>query len=187
MNKIFFYSDSHFAHSNIIRFSNRPFSSIEEHDEALIERWNSVVTDKDEVYHLGDVAFWKDNYKPTEYIKQLKGRKHLILGNHDKLKPFEYLKMGFTSVNTYLEIKYNKRKVVLCHYPILSWNGMHRGTWHLHGHCHSTINHLNEGLTRIDVGVDNFNFYPVSFEEIEVIFKDRVAPIVDHHGQNGER
>ena len=80
--KTFFISDTHFCHTNILKYDNRPFSSIEEHDENLIENWNSRVTNKDIVYHLGDFGFGQKD-KLQDIFNRLKGRKRLIRGNHD--------------------------------------------------------------------------------------------------------
>ena len=83
MSKIFFTSDLHFGHKNILAYDNRPFNTIEEHDEALIKNWNGKVGDEDHVYILGDFSFYNAN-KSCEILDQLKGHKHLIIGNHDK-------------------------------------------------------------------------------------------------------
>lgn len=178
---IYFISDTHFGHSNIIKYCNRPFSSIEEMDECLIDNWNSVVKDKDEIYHLGDFSLSKNKEYLKSIVKRLKGKKHLVKGNHDYLKDGEYCSLGFQSVQYYKELKWNKRKFCLMHFPLLSWNKMHRGSYMVHGHCHGTINHLNLGITRIDVGVDNFNYTPVSIEEVENLLKDNKPSVVNHH------
>ena len=80
---IFFTSDLHLGHENCIRLCNRPFSSIEEMDETLIENWNHKVTGKDTVYILGDLIY-RSQKPPEEYLRRLRGKKHLILGNHDR-------------------------------------------------------------------------------------------------------
>jgi calcineurin-like phosphoesterase family protein len=180
-------SDHHFHHANVIKHCNRPFSSVEEMNEALIENWNKVVADNHTIYHLGDFSFHRDFEVNRKLVKSLKGRKILIKGNHDKFKDSEYLRMGFLEVHNYLEIKHNKKKYILIHYPLLTWNGAHRGSIHCHGHSHCTVNYLNKGTTRIDVGVDNFNYTPVSIEEIEELMKDVVYTPVDHHGAEKKR
>ena len=80
---IFFTSDSHFGHANIIKHCNRPFSSVEEMDEHLISAWNSRVRPSDTIYILGDLIF-RSTASPDSYLSRLRGKKHLILGNHDK-------------------------------------------------------------------------------------------------------
>lgn len=181
MSNLFFTSDTHFGHANIIKYSNRPFRNKDEMDEAIIENWNKVVSDKDVIYHLGDFSF--DNYEYTRNIlKRLKGHKHFIWGNHDRLFQKNKELLGyFESVQDYKEIKWNDKKLVLIHYPLLTWNKGHHGSFHLHGHCHGTLNHLNKNTTRLDVGVDNFNYAPVSFEEITEILEKRTYMEVDHH------
>jgi|SRR6476620_5889714 len=178
---LFFTSDTHFGHNNIIKYSNRPFKSTEEMDEAIIRNWNGVVKPNDEIWHLGDFAFATGN-RIESILKRLNGRKHFIWGNHDQtFKKEKNLLSYFESVRDYKEINYNNQKIVLIHYPLLTWNKGHRGAWHLHGHCHGSVNYLNEKTTRIDVGVDNFNYTPVSFEEVKAIMDKRTYDAVDHH------
>lgn len=179
MSKLFFTADQHFFHQNIIRYCNRPFTSVDEMHEAIITRHNEIVAPNDEVYFLGDVCM--DVHKPKnlpcstmhilDILRHLNGRKHLIVGNHDPkpLMSFDIWK----SVNYYKEIKRNGQKFILMHYPIESWNKRASGSIHLHGHCHGTLrsnaryvdHHTGPGL-RMDVGVDCCNFYPVSTETI---------------------
>jgi calcineurin-like phosphoesterase family protein len=184
MRQIWFTSDTHFGHKNIIKYSNRPFESVEEMDEAMIKNWNDRVRPNDEIYHLGDFAFHR-----AEQIKNILGRLNgkifFIRGNHDEAFDKERNLQGrFASVQDYKEIKIDGQKIVLCHFPLLTWNKAHRGAWHLHGHCHGSLNHLNVGTTRIDIGVDNFNYTPVSFDEIKSKLKDVQYTPVDHHDSN---
>lgn len=131
----FYISDLHFGHKNIIRFDNRPYSSIEEMDHALINNWNKVVTDEDTVYILGDIS-WYNKDKTLKIIKSLKGKKVLIKGNHDKID--NELSKEFVKIRDYLEIYDSDTKVILCHYPIPFWNGQFRDSVHLYGHVHIT-------------------------------------------------
>lgn len=155
MTMLFFTSDNHFAHRNIIKYCGRPYASISEHDAALVDNWNSVVGDSDEVWILGDFSF----ADPRFYLDRLKGRKRLIRGNHDyknwKAMPWE---------PPIVELRHEGRMLVLCHYPLMSWRASsHRHTYHLHGHCHGKLKH--SGLA-LDVGVDAWGYKPVSFEEV---------------------
>lgn len=112
----YFTSDLHLGHRNIIRLCNRPFATIEEMDETLIRNWNAKVTNGDTVYILGDLLF--RNEKPAEeYLKQLKGKKHPIIGNHDRdwVKKCN-LEDFFESVNNLHFISDGKRQMTLCHY-----------------------------------------------------------------------
>ena len=120
----YFTSDLHLGHRNIIRLCNRPFATIEEMDETLIRNWNAKVTNGDTVYILGDLLF--RNEKPAEeYLKQLKGKKHLIIGNHDRdwVKKCN-LEDFFESVNNLHFISDGKRQMTLCHYQSMrEWLG----------------------------------------------------------------
>lgn len=134
MGKIFYIADLHFGHKNIISYDGRPFFTVAEMDQALIENWNSVVKKCDTVYVLGDVSWYnKDDQK--NIVNQLNGSKILIYGNHDYSS---YHNDGFARSYDYLEINDNGRKVILSHYPIVSYNGMYRGWYHLYGHVHNT-------------------------------------------------
>lgn len=183
MGDLFFASDTHFGHANIIKYANRPYESVEEMNEALIDNWNSVVGKQDDIWHLGDIAWWnrKSDVPLTKLLGRLNGRKHLALGNHDEGLPTDALEDNFVEIVNYKEIRMNRQKMILCHYPIFSWNGMYKGSWMLHGHCHGNINYANENTTRLDVGVDVHNWTPVSFEGIVDILGDKVFEAVDHH------
>lgn len=137
----FFISDLHFGHENCLDFDNRPFKTIEEHDNALIERWNNAVGYDDDVYLLGDVAFGASSSKVAEYVSMLNGNKHLIIGNHDGryLKNNDFRK-HFVEITHYKELFIDKRhSIVLSHYPHLSYRNLFRGWTHLYGHVHASF------------------------------------------------
>ena len=140
---IYFISDLHFGHFNIIRFDNRPFVSIEVMDTEIITNWNSKIKDTDTVYILGDVS-WYNNQKTYEILKQLKGKKVLIKGNHDKLVQDINCRKQFIEITDYKEIVLNNQLIVLSHYPIMYWKNQWNSTIHLYGHVHVTqdYNHL---------------------------------------------
>lgn len=194
---IFFTSDTHFGHANILKpdYENRPFASIEDMDEGLIARWNARVKTGDMIYHLGDFAFAKGT-RIKELLDRLNGRKVFLVGNHDKelLKVFRNLykhtmPRDVFTVEQYFEIKVGSQHIVLFHYPILSWNRRHHGSWHLHGHSHGNIpDDMN--TRRIDVGVDSvgkyigphFDYAPMSLEEVATVMAARTGGAqVDHH------
>lgn len=182
MSNIFFTSDTHFGHANIIKYSNRPFTSADYMDEVMITKWNDVVKQNDIVYHLGDVSF--RNEQATKVIlARLNGKINFLRGNHDRVMDKLYYIYG--GVKDYAEIRMDNQKIVLCHYPLLTWNGAYKGSWMLHGHCHGSVNYMNNDTSRLDVGVDNFNYTPVSFEEIRQLMKDKnytaVAKNVRHN------
>ena len=111
---IYYISDLHFGHRNVIAMDGRPFESIEEMDATLIRLWNERVTDEDDVYIVGDFAY-RNNYTATWYLRQLKGRKHLIIGNHDLHTIQDAKAMEcFASVEKMLRIVDNDRVVSLC-------------------------------------------------------------------------
>jgi calcineurin-like phosphoesterase family protein len=157
MNKIWYTADTHFNHHNIIKYCKRPFQLSYEMNDAIIERWNEVVDKKDTVYHLGDVIFGKDLD-----LSRLNGTKFLLRGNHDK-KNLAYLSNYFIVKDTDIYIDHTS-KLVMCHYPLKDWPHKHYGYTHLHGHSHGTQD--NYDINAVDVGVDCWDFYPVSLESI---------------------
>lgn len=138
MNTIRYIADLHFRHKNAIAFDNRPFSSIEEMEERLIENWNRVVQKGDTTYIVGDFC-WGKEPAWLEIVPRLNGNKVLILGNHDLKGMSGKLKKYFADIKPYKEITDNKRHVILCHYPILfyksSWNA---DNYMICGHVHTT-------------------------------------------------
>ena len=173
---LYFSADLHFAHGNIIRMENRPFHSVEEMNEALIQNWNAKVSNDDDVYILGDFTL-KGPSLAIAVLKRLHGRKYLIRGNHDKFVDRQsFQKDAFLWVKDYFELSWQGQYFILCHYPLLSWNGMYRGSFHLHGHQHNppeyNLANRAAGVRRIDVGVNAFGMAPVSIEEILAFFGD---------------
>lgn len=168
MSKIWVTSDTHYGHSNIIRYCNRPYKDVEEMNQALITNYNSVVRPEDTVYHLGDFGFMQVD-KLKKILSRLNGNKILLYGNHDKV--IRGAKGAFTEsfnfIKDYLEINVDGQKIVMCHYPLLTWNGSGRGSIMLHGHAHGNTNygHLKNAKI-LDVGVDCHNYFPISLEEI---------------------
>ena len=167
---IYYIGDTHFGHSAVIGFDNRPFENVEEMDRQLIALWNSRVTSNDEIYILGDFAF-RNEKTFSWYLKQLKGKKHLIVGNHDGklLKDVEALNY-FASINYYLEIADEKRRVILSHYPLAEWNGFHRQSYHVYGHIHGNTEGVYQYMKQFDkalnAGCMINNYLPVSLNEL---------------------
>lgn len=156
---LWFISDLHFYHKNIIKLTNRPYSSIEEMHESFIKQWNEKVDSLDVVYLLGDVSFGSLN-QTVNILERLNGEKHLIVGNHDThfLKHPEF-KECFYSVEKYKETKIEDMTICLSHYPMLNWYSQRKGGWMLHGHTHGTLKHDVTPTNRImDVGVDTGQF-----------------------------
>lgn len=162
---VFFTSDTHFGHANILKKSARGFfwPTVEEMDEGLIERWNRKVTPKDTVYHLGDFS-WRPK-ETTTLLERLNGKVHLITGNHDpqatRFSP------GFESVHPLLTLKgLHPLPITLCHYGMRVWNQSHHGALHFYGHSHGSLPGTSQSC---DVGVDVpcWGYAPVSLEELQ--------------------
>lgn len=177
---MFFTSDTHFSHSNIIKYSKRPYADVKDMDEALIQNWNKKVSNSDIIYHLGDFTF-ADNAHIL--LKRLNGQKHLILGNHDKRPD---LRDGWTSIQHYKEVYCTvagkKQGIILCHYAMRVWNKSHHGTWMLYGHSHGTLPD-DPTLLSFDVGVDCWNYEPLHVSEIERIMRKKTPKPSDYHGR----
>ena len=159
---IYVTSDLHFGHKNIIKYENRPYNNIEYMDNAIIELWNNTVKDEDLVYILGDFSWYKGK-ETNQILTKLKGNKVLIIGNHDKnfLDTKEFNRDLLQEICYYKELKMNKTKIVMCHYPIIDWNGKNNGSIHLYGHVHSMINNdtnymkqLEKEYNCLNVGID---------------------------------
>lgn len=160
---IWFTADTHFGHENIINICNRPFQDAWQMDCELIRRWNILVDKNDTVYHLGDFV-WK-NSRVEEILGQLNGNIRFLQGNHDHKKFHKKV----THEGDYKTLKIEDQFIVLCHYPILSWDRMFHGSWHLFGHVHGS---KNPGGKSLDVGVDNWAYAPISFNEIKQKLKE---------------
>ena len=163
----FFTADTHFSHSGIIHYCNRPFSSFEEMNETIIQNWNNKVQPKDTVYHLGDFAFGQ-RAEILSLTKRLNGHIILIEGNHDNIgQPKNY---GFSEKYPIREIKLEGHHITLNHYAMRVWNKSHYDSWHLYGHSHSTLEPIGKSW---DIGVDNNKFFPLSFDEIKKIMDNQ--------------
>ena len=166
---VFFTSDTHWGHKSIISFSNRPYSLVEEMDEDLIQRWNSKVSSKDTIYHLGDVMWYRKEDQQRRIIDRLNGNIKLILGNHDS--DFKYWPSKIELCDPITKLKFDHVTFQLCHYPLLEWDGAFRGAIHLHGHSHNLWPQTS--YRRLDIGVDGNNMYPWELEEIMIWAKNR--------------
>ena len=183
---IFFTSDLHFGHKNILNFCKRPWETTEEMDEALIANWNSVVPKGGIVFDLGDFAF-APNSRWKEILSRLNGEHYLILGNHDITRyPGHQVMELFAGVYQQLHLKIENKHVILNHYPFLCYGGSYRNpenaTIQLYGHVHSGPNANGKDIERLkrlfpyqyDVGVDNNNYTPVSWKQVKEIINKQV-------------
>ena len=206
MKDIFFTSDHHFGHANIIKYSNRPFAHVDEMNEQLIANWNSTVPKGARVYHCGDIALC--DVRDWENIRRrLNGQIYLLNGNHEYtanetpelfvwIKDYFKLKVDDPEANVG-ERNQGRQEVVLFHYPIASWDKHHHGAWHLHGHCHSNHNgwkaeHMPNARS-LDIGIDSValylgrgkaipeNYRPLSYFEVREFMRAKRGENVDHH------
>lgn len=180
--KIYFTSDPHYDHFNIINHCNRPFTSKNEMNQTLINNWNKVVTNDDITFILGDFCFGSKNAW-KKYLDQLNGKKYLILGNHDRGNDIYH--EGFESVDDIVQLSIYDNELekyvilILCHYCLTTWPGQGKGALHCFGHSHTNPNVTTQSdnsiiskrpLPSYDVGVDNNNFTPISYDQLKVIF-----------------
>jgi calcineurin-like phosphoesterase family protein len=165
---VYFISDTHFGHGWALRFRDRPFPSLDAMDEAMVERWNETVGPEDTVWHLGDFALGRQPYFAARLLSRLNGRKRLILGNNDG--PDTVALPGWESVGHYAEIEHEGTWLVMCHYPFRTWNGMYKGAINLHGHSHGKLAPMPR---QVDVGVDVWDFRPITLDRIKDGLKQR--------------
>jgi calcineurin-like phosphoesterase family protein len=158
---VYFTSDHHFGHAAARSFYRRPFTSIDEMDRVMIDRWNAVVGIHDELWHLGDFSVRQSPERVAVLLGVLHGQKHLITGNNDDATVTTC--DGWQSVQPYAEVTVDGTKLVLCHYPFRTWRDMGRGAINLHGHSHGKLKPLPR---QFDVGVDVRDFQPVRLAEI---------------------
>jgi calcineurin-like phosphoesterase family protein len=166
---IYFTSDTHLGHAKIVEYSSRPFSSVDEMDNKIIDNWNSIISQNDTVYHLGDFCFGNRQ----KYNQKLNGNIIFVKGSHDNGTTHPYLII--IKPKNLLDEYGNQRTIILCHYAMRSWHLSHYASWHLFGHHHGKLEPY--GLS-FDVGVDCWNYYPISLEIVENKMKD-LKPIVD--------
>lgn len=178
--KVFFTSDLHLGHRNIIGYCNRPFCTGEEMDEVIISSINKTVLANDILYVLGDFCHKGGDVK--EYRARINSQYvHIILGNHDNKNKFGN---EFASIEYQKMILYKNQKIFMCHYPMRSWSGSYRKSWMLYGHVHGRLNHedVASGRLTLDVGVDNkrdgVEFgTPWSFKDVQQQFLARTKKI----------
>jgi len=170
--KIWVTSDTHFGHQKEFLWGPRGFSSSFDHDEFIIQNWNSVVGDEDDVYLLGDVMLG-DNEHGLDCLKRLHGKIHIVLGNHDTEARIElYITCpNVVEIVHAIEIKYKKHYFFLCHYPVITANYDDQLAWakhliNLHGHTHSQYKFYNDNPYMYNVSLDAHNNMPVEINEI---------------------
>ena len=179
--KTYFLADMHLGHKNILAYDNRPFTTIEEHDQFIMDAWLKTVNPEDRVYILGDVS-WHSSVKTAGFLNELPGKKVLITGNHD----LDHIKNhGFCScfeeITPYKELHIEGANLVLTHYPMICFNGSYGGAWQFYGHTHKSfeenivqscrrqiIDLYGKPCNMVNIGVmmDWINYTPRTFDEI---------------------
>lgn len=157
----YFTADEHYGHKDIIRYCQRPFSSVEDMDNELIRCHNEVVEDDDIVIHAGDFMV-RSRRSTQSYIRELKGRHIFLRGSHDRWLD--------ENAHEIWEQTIDGQHLVVCHYAMRVWPRSHYNSWHLYGHSHGKLEPVGK---QWDIGVDNNDFYPVSFKKIQRIMRDR--------------
>lgn len=201
---IYFASDLHFGHANVIKYSNRPFDHVDEMNDTFIKNWNRIVKPNDMVYQLGDFALTNDN-EIKSILSSLNGRKKAVFGNHDRsLRKHKdgWVKNFFEEISDMLEVKVEDKDalqggiqhIVLTHYSMRVWNKSHYGSWNLYGHSHGSLEDPSHMLS-MDVGVDATakrlgcnpeNYRPISYEEVKKHMMRKKWKPIDHHGNREE-
>lgn len=179
----YYISDTHFGHVGALTFDNRPFATIEESDRALIENWNARVTNNDNVYIIGDFAF--RNEKPEEwYLAQLKGKKYLVIGNHDKkLLKNEKAMSYFEGVDKMMHVTDDRHQICLCHFPIAEWFGFRKGHHHIYGHIHANEDEVSKFMRSreraFNAGCMLYGYMPVTFQELQAYHEQEKNYIIE--------
>lgn len=183
---IYFTSDSHFGHEHILKFCERPFKDVAEMDEKLIENWNNKVPKDGLVFHLGDFAWGGGHEGWKKTIEQLNGDIILIKGNHDLRNMAKTTESLFKYVTWQMVIEIEGRKIWLNHFPFLCYSGTYRDpnglVYNLHGHVHSGPCKKGRDIPRLDyrfptqydVGVDNNNYTPISWHEVNEKIQEQI-------------
>lgn len=163
-------SDLHFGHRNVIGFDHRPFVDVEDMDRVMIQLWNSRVSKDDEVYIVGDLCY-RSEKTPDWYLRQLKGHKHLIIGNHDLVTiQCENAHKYLESIDQMLHISDNDKQIILCHYPMAEWYKSRHGSWLIYGHIHNSRDEVYEFMKSRDNALNAAacinNYTPASINEL---------------------
>lgn len=157
-----FTADTHFCHRRIIELAKRPFPDFKVMNEALIRAWNERVAPDDVVWHVGDFACTKREEEIAPIFHRLNGVKHLILGNHD-VENEGTLALPWASMSERKLAHVEHQMICMDHYPMKTWPRARKGAIHLFGHVHGALRGTDRSL---DVGVDSWDFKPVSLAEI---------------------
>jgi len=166
---IWFTADYHLAHKNIIEYCNRPFSSVKEMDQTILNNLSLVIKPGDDIYYLGDLSF---NTESARIFLDITKRCNVIFikGNHDKGSVIHELKQYKIPVYGLKTITFDKQVIVLCHYAMRVWDRSHYNSWQLYAHSHGSLPPIGK---QHDVGVDNNDFKPVSMSSLFEIMNQK--------------
>lgn len=193
--RLFFTSDIHFFHNNILKYCDRPFSDVHEMNQEIVSRWNARVPKNAVVIIAGDVALGGKSSAPelAKILASLNGRLFLVPGNHDDyilesdecLEHIEVLTPTIEIRVPDLEAPSNRQRIILSHYAQKVWNRSHRGTWMLYGHSHHTMA-PDYNIKSFDVGMDGegYGYAPISYEFVKNLMLAHGQKSVDHHDEN---
>ena len=214
MPDVFFCADTHWGHDNIRKYCGRPFVTVDEMDEFLVQNWNSMVKPKDLMYFCGDFAF-RDAKKALAIRKRLNGDIFFVEGNHDaaarKIKDtFAMFIAAPKHGSIGVVAKVGEQEILLSHYAHKTWDRSHHGIWAIHGHSHSTLPDDPHSLS-VDVGVDAVakrladkrpsvdidnlsvsgltwreDYRPLAYDELKALMAAKDWKPVDHHGEDDE-
>ena len=171
LSKIYLTSDLHLCHNKPFVYEARGFDSIEEMNEEYVKRWNDTVNEEDDVYVLGDLVL-NDPEVGIEYLKKLKGKIHIVLGNHDTPRKQQmYAELpNVVEITWAIMLRYKKYHFFLTHFPCLTANGekesLKEMTLNLHGHTHQLEDFTGDNCCMYHVGVDSHYGYPVCIDDI---------------------
>lgn len=184
---IYFISDLHLFHKNVINFDNRPFKSVQDMNDSLVKNWNDKITDDAIIFYMGDLSFQSFN-KTKEVISELKGKKYFIIGNHDNYSDIKKMDK-FIDIYDYVDLYVKdetpidnlgtQQLLCLSHYAILQWNRKHHNSFHLHGHSHQQLSKnpdydwYYKGLV-LDVSCNGINYTPISYNEVKQLMLSKI-------------
>lgn len=186
--KVWFTSDLHFGHRNVLKFCNRPWNNEKEMEVGLIENWNKCVGDNDVIFVLGDTFWFNDSRSIKKVLSQLNGKDIYILpGNHDEFE--SYYRVDDPRIHLCSDVVVcwftkegePKREVWMSHYPMMTWPHRENGTWQLFGHIHSQPGKevgVDQDLplhwNQVDVGCDRWYYTPISLDFLITLFGTRL-------------
>lgn len=179
---IFFTSDLHLWHKNIIEYDKLPYADIHEMNNSIRDHWNSVVSNTDVVYNLGDMVVYPNvkDQKIYEFLEGFNGIQYYVPGNHeDHLHVIKSLP-NIHVLPDLVEIEEHNQKIILCHYAMRVWNRMHKGVWHLYGHSHGSL--MESSISRsFDVGLNCNNYKLLTFDDVKARMDQKIFKPEDHH------